>query len=119
MGVTSLLFPDESCPQGDCDFLRCNPFPEMNDDGEGVVGFTDFMTFLAPPPRGPVTGAAIHGEFVFNRLGCGSCHLSTLRTGQSEVAALDERTSTRSPTSCCTTWDLSETGSRRIARRGA
>jgi CxxC motif-containing protein (DUF1111 family) len=93
MGITNPEFAQENCPQGDCDMIaRCNPFPEVNDDGSGVVGFTDFMTFLAPPPRGPITGAALLGERTFNAIGCVSCHVSTLRTGSSDVAALNKVT---------------------------
>jgi CxxC motif-containing protein (DUF1111 family) len=92
MGITSPEFPDENCPGGDCDSLRCNPMDDVNDDGSGVVAFADFMTFLAPPPRGPINGAALLGERVFGQLGCDSCHTSTLRSGSNSVQALDRVT---------------------------
>jgi CxxC motif-containing protein (DUF1111 family) len=92
MGVTSPMFPSENCPQGDCASLSCNPDPGINDDGSGVQAFTDFMTFLAPPPRGPITGSVLAGEYEFNKLGCASCHVSTMRTGPSATAALDRVT---------------------------
>ena len=61
MGITNPEFPDENCPQGDCSLLAHNPRPDLNDDGTGVTRFTDFMTLLAPPPRGDLpTGA--HGR---------------------------------------------------------
>ena len=91
MGITSPQFADESCPQGDCDSLRCNPRPDMNDDGEDVQLFADFMKFLAPPPRGPVTVSAALGELVFRSIGCVSCHRSVLRTAPNAVAALDRK----------------------------
>ena len=90
MGITNPTFPNENCPQGDCASLACNPDAEVNDEGDGVTEFTDFMTFLAPPPRGPITGGAILGESVFQNLGCASCHRATLRTGASSVAALNQ-----------------------------
>jgi CxxC motif-containing protein (DUF1111 family) len=68
MGITNPLFPDESCPQGDCSLLSANPFPGINDTGSGVLAFTDFMT-LAPPPRGPINGDVVAGELVALRLG--------------------------------------------------
>ena len=89
MGITSPQFPSENCPHGDCASLSCNPAPAMNDDGEGVNEFTDFMTMLAPPPRGPIPVAAILGELQFQKIGCASCHVPTLRTGPSAVAALN------------------------------
>jgi CxxC motif-containing protein (DUF1111 family) len=81
MGITNPLFPDESCPQGDCSLLITNPFPAMNDTGAGVLAFTDFMTMLAPPPRGPITGDVVAGEFVAARIGCANCHTPVLLTG--------------------------------------
>ncbi len=92
MGITNPEFPDENCPQGDCGALSCNPAPGLNDDGSGVKAFADFMTFLAPPPRGPITAMAGAGEHVFHNLGCAGCHRSDLQTGSSPVAALDRKT---------------------------
>jgi CxxC motif-containing protein (DUF1111 family) len=92
MGITSPTFPDENCPQGDCASLSCNPAPDMNDDGEAVDAFADFMAFLAPPKRGPINGAVVVGEAVFNNLGCASCHRATLKTGSNAVAALNQVT---------------------------
>lgn len=88
-GVTSPQFPDENCPGGDCDSLSCNPAPGLNDDGSGVAAFADFMTFLAPPPRGPVTVSAAAGELVFRSVGCVGCHRSVIRTGPNPVPALN------------------------------
>ena len=91
MGITSPQFAAENCPQGNCDSLHCNPRPDMNDDGTDVQLFADFMKFLAPPPRGPVTVTASLGELVFRSIGCVGCHRSVLRTAPNEVAALDRK----------------------------
>jgi CxxC motif-containing protein (DUF1111 family) len=88
MGITNPEFPQESCPQGDCNLLVCNPVTALNDDGAGVTNFTNFMTFLAPPPRGPVNADVRKGEALFFAVGCFSCHTPALRTGASSVAAL-------------------------------
>jgi CxxC motif-containing protein (DUF1111 family) len=91
MGITSPTFPKDNLPNGraarleKCDGLRTEP----EDSGEGVVAFTDFMTFLAPPPRGPVTPQVMAGQAVFQRTGCASCHVQTLVTGPNKVRALD------------------------------
>jgi len=90
MGITSPQFPDENCPQGDCDALSCNPAPGLNDDGEDVQKFADFMTFLAPPPRGPINGQVIFGQSVFVNLGCASCHKADLKTGPNTIAAFNQ-----------------------------
>ena len=89
MGITSAEFPDENCPGGDCSLLACNPLPGINDDGEGIVAFTDFMTLLAPPPRKYMSGQAWAGKRVFGSVGCSHCHWDTFRTGDSALASLD------------------------------
>jgi len=92
MGITSPLFPNENCPQGDCASLAHNPRPDLNDaDGADVQKFADFMTLLAPPPRGPQSLTTLRGEVVFEVIGCGVCHVSTLVTGRNAVAALDRK----------------------------
>jgi CxxC motif-containing protein (DUF1111 family) len=92
MGITNPLFPNENCPSGDCGALRCDPTPDPEDDGEAMVAFADFMTFLAPPARTSATTDVLVGEAVFTQVGCASCHLPTLRTGRSPVVALDRVT---------------------------
>ena len=92
MGVTNPEFPAESCPQGDCAALAYNPFPTLNDDGENVAAFTDFMTLLGPPPQGPVTPASAGGNAVFAAVGCANCHTPMLHTGDSPVKALSHKT---------------------------
>ena len=91
MGVTNPEFPDESCPQGDCSALVHNPLPSLNDDGEGVVAFADFMTLLAPPPRGPITLQVRVGGGLFALIGCANCHSPVLVTGNSPVEALSNK----------------------------
>jgi CxxC motif-containing protein (DUF1111 family) len=91
MGITSPLFPNESCPQGDCSALSCNPVPALNDPtGEDVQKFADFMQFLAPPPRGPITTQVGLGQLLFLGIGCAGCHTTTLVTGSNPVAALNK-----------------------------
>jgi len=91
MGITSPLFASENCPNGNCAELAFNPAPALNDDGAGVIAFNDFMTMLAPPQ--PAQGRDNRqGEKLFGTLGCASCHVATLTTGRSEVAALNRKT---------------------------
>jgi CxxC motif-containing protein (DUF1111 family) len=89
MGITNPQFPNENCPQGECSLLAFNPEPQLNDDGVDVQKFTNFMRFLAPPARGPITDQVRAGELVFNSTGCANCHVGTLVTGGSSVAALN------------------------------
>jgi CxxC motif-containing protein (DUF1111 family) len=92
MGITNPLFPNESCPQGNCAALSHNPAPGLNDDGTDLTKFANFMTMLAPPPRGTITVQALIGEalFVVNR--CSTCHVPLLITSNSSpIAALRNR----------------------------
>ena len=91
MGITSPLFPNENCPSGNCAELQFNPLPGLNDTGDDVQALADFMTLLAAPPRGPITRDVTDGETVFRNIGCESCHVSTLRTGASNIAALNRK----------------------------
>jgi CxxC motif-containing protein (DUF1111 family) len=94
MGITTPMFPDENCPNGDCSLLACDPVPGLDDEDLGdVEKFRDFMAFLAPPPaRRASTFSAQQGSRLFDQVGCASCHVRTLVTGASEVAALRYRT---------------------------
>ena len=91
MGITNPQFPDENAPQGNAGALAFNPLPTLNNDGEAVAQFTDFMTFLGPPPRGPRSLQTIVGGQVFLKVGCANCHTPRLTTGRSPVAALSYR----------------------------
>src|SRR6185437_4871425 len=54
IGVTTPLFPNENCPQGNCGLLAANPAQSSpNDTNETVMMCADFISLLAPPPRGP------------------------------------------------------------------
>jgi CxxC motif-containing protein (DUF1111 family) len=93
MGITSPLFPAEQCPNGDCaPIAACDPVADPEDNGDDVEAFADFMTLLAPIPRGPITASVTAGEEVFNRIGCAECHVSALTTGPSAIAALNQVT---------------------------
>jgi CxxC motif-containing protein (DUF1111 family) len=93
MGITSPFFPNEQCPNGECALIAaCNPVADPEDNGDDVQAFTVFMALLAPVPRGPGSASVTAGENVFNRIGCADCHVSTLTTGPSPIAALNLQT---------------------------
>jgi CxxC motif-containing protein (DUF1111 family) len=93
MGITSPFFPNEQCPNGDCSMMAaCDLVADPEDNGADVLAFTNFMTLLAPIPRGTITPSVTAGEAVFNRIGCAGCHVSSLTTGTSYIAALNQVT---------------------------
>jgi CxxC motif-containing protein (DUF1111 family) len=92
MGITNPLFPSEVCPSGDCNLLKNNRVPVLNDDGTDTNAIADFMRFLGEPPRGAISPDSIAGEAVFSRIGCDSCHVATLQTGANANPALNRVT---------------------------
>lgn len=86
------LIDDENPPQGDASLLAFNPVTSPNEsDIEDNILFADFMTFLAPPSRGPITAEVRRGEKLFASIGCANCHVPTLYTGNHPSAALRYR----------------------------
>ena len=76
---------------------RCDPASDPEDARDRVTGlrgidnFEAFMKFLAPVGRGPMDEAARRGEQVFGELGCGGCHVLTLRTGPNSHPVFDRQ----------------------------
>jgi len=92
LGVTSPSFPHENLPQGEPIPSGCDTVADPEDNGSGVTEFTNFMRFLAPAPRRPITNQVQSGEQLFSQVGCASCHVPTMRTGQANsVAALSNK----------------------------
>lgn len=91
LGVTTPLLPVENCPQGNCALLAANPAKsDPNDeDNTPVEQLADFLTLLAPPPRGHVGPAERAGELLFSAIGCADCHRPTMQTGASPIKALN------------------------------
>jgi CxxC motif-containing protein (DUF1111 family) len=81
MGITNRLFPDEVTK-------LCNTVQEPNDqpgpDGiEDIDLFARFMRATKAPARDAVlaeTAQAKHGSVLFNKIGCGICHVRSLTT---------------------------------------
>jgi CxxC motif-containing protein (DUF1111 family) len=91
LGVTNPSFPHENRPQGQPIQPGCDTVGDPEDDGSGVKAFTNFMRFLAPAPRGPLTPQVHRGEQVFSQIGCASCHVPTMMSGRNSVAALSNQ----------------------------
>jgi CxxC motif-containing protein (DUF1111 family) len=90
MGITNPVFPTESKPNGSAAVLAaCDTVAELEDDGEDVTAFRQFMQLLAPPPVVKRTGQAKAGENEFVRIGCADCHTATLTTGANAIAVLN------------------------------
>jgi len=62
MGITSPSFPHENNPQGQPMPPECDTVADPEDDGSGVNAFENFMRFLAPALRRPITDQVRQGE---------------------------------------------------------
>lgn len=82
MGITTPLLPEENTALGR--FVGFGtPFDQVadpEDDGVDLVAFANFMRATKAPPRGLINARVRAGDELFNRIGCGGCHVPTLRT---------------------------------------
>ncbi len=78
MGITSTMFPGESCEEyrPECSAHAI----EVQDDIVAAVAFYT-QTLAVPARRSLDDRQVILGEALFRRVGCASCHLPSLRTG--------------------------------------
>jgi CxxC motif-containing protein (DUF1111 family) len=62
------------------------------DMSSDLVNFAAFMRLSAPPAPAPMSASASNGANLFNSVGCGLCHSSTLTTGMSKFAGMSNIT---------------------------
>jgi len=89
-GITSPPMPVEDTIGGKPIPPGVDPRPEPELSQEDLDLAIDFVRFLAPP-SGMVRLDSRRGERIFARIGCASCHVPTLKTGDSDVRALRKR----------------------------
>ncbi len=63
--------------------------PEISQEATDLAD--DFVRFLAPPAPRKLTRSGKRGKYVFHEIGCQSCHVPTLVTGNHPVKALRYR----------------------------
>ena len=81
MGVTSNLFPAESCA-GRIKDPACNNIHAAEVNAETIANVAFYTQTLAVPARRSLDNPdAVRGETVFYAAGCDGCHTPTLRTG--------------------------------------
>lgn len=87
-GVTNEQFPHERETAPGCSFAAS---PEDRADRNSATVLAGFMRLLAAPAPGPVTESTERGRQSFTSIGCATCHTPSLRTGKSDIAALNEK----------------------------
>jgi CxxC motif-containing protein (DUF1111 family) len=87
-GITTPNIPSEGTVGGQPLPAGVDPTPEPELGAEQIALADAFVRFLAPPAARKLTGAARHGRDVFSEIGCATCHIPALRTGDHPVRAL-------------------------------
>lgn len=90
MGITSDFILQELFHPQHGRFTGDNvPDPEISASVVHNVVFY-LRTLKAPPRRNADAPEIKSGEQIFRRIGCAGCHIPTLKTGKSEISALNE-----------------------------
>ncbi len=96
-GITTPLQPAEETINGQPVPPDTDPTPEPEVPLSEIEAVTDFVRFLAAPPRKYVQrdsekALVRRGEKTFKKLGCARCHIPSMRTGPSDIPALHHQT---------------------------
>src|SRR3989475_9679342 len=91
MGVTNPGNQTEQTIGGEPLPPGVDPLPEPEINAEQIDAADAVVRFLAPPPRAPIGLLEAQGAGVFGRIGCASCHVPLLVTGNNPVPALQFR----------------------------
>jgi CxxC motif-containing protein (DUF1111 family) len=92
LGITSSLHPDQNCPlgQSECAAAIDGGEPELTDERLAAVTFYG-RTLAVPAMRDADDADVRRGFELFEEMGCASCHMPTMRTGRTDIAALSEQ----------------------------
>ncbi len=95
LGLTTPMNPVEETVNGVPVPPESDPTPEPEIDERGMGLLADYVRLLAPPAREATSGTATDsvrsGEALFERTGCGTCHVPVMHTAPNDVAALSEK----------------------------
>lgn len=92
IGITSDLFPSENCLPGQsaCLEARTGGTPEVDELKLDRVTF--YARTLAVPARRDVEDPRVEqGEQIFYEIGCATCHVATMTTGDSDIPSLSDQ----------------------------
>lgn len=90
-GITHPASPQEESIGGAPIPPGVDPVPEPEIEAEAVALTDAFVRFSAPPAPRRAGSMGKKGRAIFASLGCAACHVPTLKTGDSPVAALRHR----------------------------
>lgn len=97
LGLTNPSALTEETINGEPMPPEADPAPDPEIEHELIDVVSEYIRYLAPaaptPPLSEEEADSIRrGEEVFHALGCPSCHVPSMQTGPSEIAALDRKT---------------------------
>lgn len=97
MGLTTPLKTEEETINGTAVPPETDPAPDPEADQRTLELLTAFVRFLAPPAPAPPRSDAHRdtleaGQQLFDELDCAECHTPSMRTGPSDIPALDRKT---------------------------
>ena len=93
IGITSSLAPAENHTAAEtaCANKASGGHPEISEDTfNAVVMYT--RTLAVPARRGWTNPAVLRGKGLFTRIGCATCHVPQLQTGDSDLPELSHQT---------------------------
>ncbi len=89
IGITSDFIPEEnSNPQVGGGIALGDGVADPEIPAHIVLETTAYVRLLVPPARGKITAEVARGEVLFAQINCASCHVPTMRTGDSPIAQL-------------------------------
>ena len=93
-GVTNENFPNKRSGVAGCVFNALPEDPSSADTGEAsdVELFARFMRLSAPPTATTSSQSELHGQSLFNSVGCALCHSASLTTAQSPYTGMSNAT---------------------------
>jgi CxxC motif-containing protein (DUF1111 family) len=91
IGITNPSVPVEGTVTGDSLPAGTDPAPDPELGERGLVLTDAYVRLLAPPAPLKQSGEARRGSDIFARVGCTSCHVPTLRTGDNPIRALSHK----------------------------
>jgi CxxC motif-containing protein (DUF1111 family) len=91
MGITNPAVPTEETVGGKPIPAGVDPVPEPEIDQAALTRTNDFVRLLAAPTPLKPSHDAKRGRGIFVAIGCAGCHIPTLRTGDSPIAALSHK----------------------------
>ncbi len=92
IGITSEFRPQENRnPFSGVPIEAVDRAPDPEIPTATVQAVVHYIRALAPPAPGELTPGRQQGQQLFTAIGCASCHVPTLRTGPSPIAAIANR----------------------------